>query len=92
MDFLSALLHLLNFLAPAVCVPLLLWLPARLLMGRPAGAPRWWVQWLVQALLGTAVLVGGLLLLGRDGKMLTYAALVLVCASGQWVLLRGWRA
>ncbi|MBW7832288.1 MAG: hypothetical protein H3C29_03655 [Simplicispira suum] len=91
MDFLSALNHLLNFLAPALAVPLLLWLPARLALGRPAGAPRWWLQWLAQAGVGTCVLLGGLVLLGRDGKMLTYAALVLACASCQWLLQRGWR-
>ncbi|MCB1977873.1 MAG: hypothetical protein KDF25_00520 [Burkholderiaceae bacterium] len=91
MDFLSALNHLLNFLAPALAVPLLLWLPARLLLGRPAGAPRWWLQWLMQAGAGIVVLGAGLLLLGRDGKMLTYAALVLASASCQWALLRGWR-
>lgn len=91
MDFPLALGHLFNFALPALALPLLLWLPARLLLGRPAGAPRWWVQWLVQAAVGAAVLAGGLALFGRDGKMLTYAALVLACASGQWLLLRGWR-
>jgi len=40
---------------------------------------------------GCAVLVAGLIVLGRDGKMLTYAALVLGCATCQWVLVRGWR-
>mgnify|MGYP007068781578 FL=1 len=91
MDFLSALNHLLNFVAPALSLPLLLWLPARLALGRPAGAPPWWMQWLVQAGVGTGVLVAGLVLFGRDGKMLSYAALVLSCASCQWGLQRGWR-
>ena len=40
---------------------------------------------------GVAVLVAGLVVLGRDGKMLTYAALVLACATCQWFLVRGWR-
>ena len=31
------------------------------------------------------------MLWGRDGKMLTYAALVVACATCQWVLVRGWR-
>jgi len=30
-------------------------------------------------------------LLGSDGRMPTYMAMVLVCASVQWVWLRGWR-
>jgi len=64
---------------------------ARLAFGRPAGAPRWWVQWLVQASVCAAVLLAGLVVWGRDGKMLTYAALVLASASVQWLLLHGWR-
>lgn len=91
MDFTAAAIHLLNFLAPAVCLPLLLWPVARLAFGRPAGAPRWWVQWGVQAAVGTAVLLAGLWVFGRDGKMLTYAALVLASATCQWLLQRGWR-
>jgi len=91
MDFTAATLHLLNFLAPALCLPLLLWPMARLAFGRPAGAPRWWVQWGVQAAVGVAVLLAGLWVFGRDGKMLTYAALVLAGASCQWLLQRGWR-
>ena len=93
MDFTAAALHLLNFLAPALCLPLLLWPMARLAFGRPAGAPRWWVQWGVQAAVGAAVLLAGLWVFGRDGKMATYGALVVVCASSQcWVRLGVGRA
>lgn len=91
MDFASAANHLLNFFAPAVLVPVLLWPMARLALGRPAGAPRWWVQWLVQAAVCALVLLAGLWVWGRDGRMLTYSALVLACASCQWLLQRGWR-
>ena len=38
-----------------------------------------------------AVTLAGLVLSGRDGKMLTYAALVVACATCQWVLVRGWK-
>ena len=37
------------------------------------------------------MLLAGLWLLGRDGKVLTYAALVLATASCQWLLQRGWK-
>ncbi len=37
-----------------------------------------------------AVLLAGLVLTGRDGRMLTYGALVLASASTQWALGR-WR-
>jgi hypothetical protein len=32
------------------------------------------------------VLVAGLVMTGNDGKMATYAALVLVCATLEWAL------
>ena len=35
-----------------------------------------------------AVLTTGLWLGGRDGKMLTYTAMVVVCASAQWAIRR----
>ena len=91
MDFTSAIPHLFGFFLPALCLPMLLWPMARLAFGRPVGAPRWWVQWLVQLAVCAAVLLAGLWVFGRDGKMLTYAALVLVSASCQWLLMRGWR-
>jgi hypothetical protein len=37
------------------------------------------------------VLLGGLWFFGHDGKMATYAALVLACASSQWWMLRAAR-
>lgn len=88
---LDLLQHLLNFLAPAACLALLLPVLSRGLLRATAGRARWWVQVTVLFGLGVAVLAGGLWWLGRDGKMLTYAALVAVLASGQWALLRAWR-
>ena len=35
---------------------------------------------------GLAVLVGGLVITGNDGKMATYGALVLICATIEWAL------
>ena len=37
------------------------------------------------------MLVIGLLLLGRDGKMASYAAMSLACATSQWLMARGWQ-
>ena len=92
MDFLSALIHLGNFIAPAVALPLLSWWPARWLFGKSGSLPRFWRHAPAQMAVGVAVLATGLVLHGRDGKMSTYAALVLVCASYQWCMLRGWRS
>jgi hypothetical protein len=36
--------------------------------------------------------VAGLVFFGRDGKMLTYAAMVAGAALSQWVVLGAWRA
>jgi hypothetical protein len=40
---------------------------------------------------GALGLLGGLVFFGHDGKMATYAALVLSCASCQWVAAKAWR-
>ena len=72
-------------------VALLLVLSGGLLGSRSPVALGWWVRLGILFGVGVAVLVAGLVVLGRDGKMLTYAALVLACASCQWLLLRGWR-
>ncbi len=90
MGFLGLFDHLLNFVAPAAFVALALALGGRL-VARTSGAPRWWMLALLLFVLGTAVLAGGLWWFGRDGKMATYAALVVVCATGHWVLVRAWR-
>lgn len=37
------------------------------------------------------VLAAGLVFFGNDGKMATYAVMVLASALSQWVLARGWR-
>ena len=91
MGLLGILNHLLNFAAPAAALALMLvatgaWFGPQ---SRPAlSAVRRFVILFAVAL---AVLTAGLVLFGRDGKMLTYAALVVGCATAQWVLLRAWR-
>ena len=88
--------HLLNFTAPAAFLALLLVLLPRLFSGffkskRPP-AQTVWTQFAIVFVANMTVLVTGLLIFGHDGKMLTYAALVVVAALCQWVLLRGWQA
>ncbi|OYD50992.1 hypothetical protein [Acidovorax kalamii] len=87
---LDILNHLLNFVAPAAFVALLLVLGGRLL-GAKGGALAGWRQWAAVFVVGLVVLAAGLALWGRDGKMLTYAALVVATATCQWVLVRGWK-
>ena len=91
MDPLIALNHLLNFVAPAAILAVLLAPGSRWLMGKSAAALSWWAQAAIVFAVGCGVLAAGLWWLGRDGKLLTYAALVLACATCQRVLRRGWR-
>lgn len=88
---LSVINHLLNFAAPALTVALLLASGVRIFMRKRAVATGVIAQIAINSIVGCAILVAGLMVLGRDGKMLTYAALALGCATTQWVLLRGWR-
>lgn len=88
MDPLTALWHLLNFTAPALGLAALLGAALWLQAPRRGLAPAWRsAVWL--AACGVLVLVGGLVLLGRDGKMATYAALVVVMGSVAWWRARG---
>ncbi|ART50221.1 hypothetical protein [Acidovorax carolinensis] len=89
---LDVLFHALNFMAPAAALAALLVLGGRFIRSKGALTLSWKAQLAINFIVGCAVLVAGLVVLGRDGKMLTYAALVLACASCQWMLVRGWRS
>lgn len=82
--------HLIGFAAPALAVGVLVALGARLVIPGPAVRP-WWAQAGINAVAGLLVLAGGLWYWGVDGKMATYAALVLAVAAAQWVGSRAWR-
>lgn len=92
MTALDLLIHLLNFSAPAVFVALILALLLRLALRNRSSARGLWSQVAVNAAVGLVVMVAGLVFFGRDGRMATYAALVVVCGSVQWWMLRGWKA
>ncbi|MHA7599594.1 hypothetical protein ACX12L_06595 [Alicycliphilus sp. T452] len=91
MSPLAAINHLLNFAAPAFAVAVLLVLCGHVFMRKMAKAHGWIAPIAINFIVGCAALVVGMALLGRDGRMLTYAALVLACATSQWLLLRAWR-
>jgi branched-subunit amino acid transport protein len=91
MGLLDWTMHLLNFVAPALALALVLPLGARLLVSKAASAQSWLAQIAIDFIAGVAVLLGGLWWWGRDGKMATYCALVVVMASCQWALSRSWR-
>ncbi len=84
MSLLDALIHMVNFFLPALGMALLLPALARLVWWRalkPAGFARQ-VTWV--AGVNALVLMAGLIVLGRDGAMATYAALVLASSLTVW--------
>jgi hypothetical protein len=76
--------HVLNFVAPALGVGVLAPMFAKMLWRRELQR----VSWLRLSLWASAscaiVLVSGLWVFGRDGKMATYAGMVLACALALW--------
>ena len=81
---LDALNHLMNLFLPALGLGTLASAAAKLLWRREL-APVAWRRLAVPACLASAgVVLGGLVLFGRDGKMATYAAMVVVCAFTLW--------
>jgi hypothetical protein len=87
--------HILNFLAPAAAVALLLVLISRFfsrfLASKKPLAQSIFGQAAIIFIVNVLLLAAGLVLFGNDGKMATYAAMVLASAVCQWVLWRGWR-
>jgi hypothetical protein len=88
MTFGLLVLHLWGFVMPALAMALLMPWAGRWVMGLSARPMR--RRMFVHAVSGLLVLVAGLWLHGQDGKMSTYMALVLVAASLEWAMHRGW--
>ena len=91
MGTIDLLIHLAGLLAPAAFLALALPLVSRLVLRRdPRRAPAW-LQAALVFLAGSLLLGAGLWWFGRDGKMATYAGLVIAAATTQWLALRAWR-
>ncbi|MDB5819256.1 MAG: hypothetical protein JWQ11_2896 [Rhizobacter sp.] len=84
MAAIDAFWHLLNLLAPAGSVAVIAACMARLLWWRRLKTVSWrrLVGW--PACLSALVVVVGLLVSGRDGRIVTYMVMVLACAAGLW--------
>lgn len=87
--------QLLNFMAPAAFVALLLVLASRVVprffMSKRPVALSLIAQAAIVFIAGLVLLLVGLVLFGRDGKMASYALMALGAATCQWFVLRGWR-
>jgi hypothetical protein len=85
---LDLLNHLLNFVAPALTLGAALAYLAPLFMKKKAVGRTRHSQAAINSVVGALALLAGLVIFGRDGKMLSYAALVLATASSQWWAMR----
>jgi hypothetical protein len=83
--------HLLNFIAPAIVVGLLVAAVAPMLMKNARPNHSWLTQSAINCVACGLGLLGGLVVFGHDGKMATYAVMVLICASSQWAAAKAWR-
>jgi hypothetical protein len=91
MGWLDATWHGLNFLLPAVFMGISVPLAARFFKQKRPLAQSWIAQGAINFIVCATVLLIGLVLTGRDGKMLTYLAMVLASASVQWAVSGVWR-
>ena len=87
----AALTHLLNFVAPALGLGLLVTLAAQFFMKKRPPALTLPTQLAINIRANVVVLALGLWLTGRDGKMVSYAAMAVACATSQWLMARGWQ-
>jgi len=91
MDPLSSINHLLNFLAPAFAVALVLVVGSQIFDRKRAKTIGWLKPIAINFVIGATVLLGGLIVFGNDGKIWTYGGLVVISATSQFFLLRSWR-
>lgn len=87
----DAILHAINFMLPAAAVALLTSTLGRFMKQNKPIANGFIAKFAINFIVCLAVLLIGLILTGRDGKMFTYLAMVLASASVQWVLSGAWR-
>lgn len=88
MTVLGLFWHLLGLLAPALVLAPGVVLMSRLLARQPVRASAWRRQLAINLGVCVLVLAAGLVLSGHDGRVATYAALVLASSACQAWLLR----
>jgi ABC-type branched-subunit amino acid transport system permease subunit len=84
MSLSEAFWHVFEFVYPALAMGSLCAAGAKVLWRRELSGTPWWRLAVAVALAGIAVMIVGLSVFGRDGRMLTYAALVIVSAVVLW--------
>ena len=85
---LDQLNHLINFVAPAIAVGALLAVLGPFVGGKKPSAPGLVAQVAMNCIAGALALGLGLWFFGRDGKVASYAAMLVCCALSQGLSLR----
>jgi hypothetical protein len=80
----SAFWHIVNFLAPATVLGGIAAAATGWIWRRELAAGSVWRFWLAAGLAAASTEVAGLLVFGHDGKMLTYAVMVVASAAAVW--------
>jgi len=88
MNLAGVFFHLLDFLALALALGLLGAAAAKVLWRSELRSVRWLSLATSAALASLAAELAGLVVSGRDAKMVTYMSMVLACAVGLWWCLR----
>ena len=87
--------HLLNFLAPAAFVALVVVLASsvktRLFKQNRVLDPVFIRHAAIIFIVNVFALAGGMVAFGSDAKMVSYAAMAMAAGLCQWTLLRGWQ-
>ena len=87
--------QLLNFMAPAAFLALFVVFLARpfarFFRSKKPLALSFCAQTAIIFVVSVLLLLAGLVVFGRDGKMASYALMALGAATCHWLLLRGWR-
>jgi hypothetical protein len=91
MGVIDAFLHALNFMLPALCVAVMITLLGRFFKQNKPLAGGFIARAAINFIVCLAVLLIGLILTGRDGKMFTYLAMIVASGTVQWLLSGAWR-
>ncbi len=91
MGVIDAILHALNFMLPALGVAVLVTLCGRFFKKNKPLAPTFIAKFAINFIVCLTVLLVGLIITGRDGKMLTYLAMLIASGTVQWIVSGGWR-
>jgi hypothetical protein len=84
MNLAGVFFHLFDFLAPAIALGLLGAAAAKVLWRSELRSVCWLSLATGAALASLAAELAGLIVTGRDAKILTYMSMVLACAAGLW--------